>query len=118
MRMRKIDEAKEAITLEVAIKDFIGVKRAQMLGAETMRDYEAQLNRFLHSSRNSTDYIKLEQDTLNFFHSNRLIRNMLPNMIQNHIIEKIVPIRNIQNISNMHSTPDLYIYTVIITVYI
>lgn len=67
MRMRKIDETREAITLEVAIKDFIGVKRAQMLGAETMRDYEAQLNRFLHSSRNSTDYIKLEQDTLNFF---------------------------------------------------
>ena len=67
MRMRKIDETKEAITLEVAIKDFIGVKRAQMLGAETMRDYEAQLNRFLHGSRNSTDYIKLEQDTLNFF---------------------------------------------------
>lgn len=72
MRMRKIDEKKEAITLEVAIKDFIGVKRAQMLGAETMRDYEAQLNRFLHSSsRNSTDYSPLAQGQIQMLWNSR-----------------------------------------------
>lgn len=67
MRMRKIDENKEVITLDSAIKDFISVKRAQMLGAETIRDYEAQLYRFCRSSHNSTRYDLLEQDTLNFF---------------------------------------------------
>lgn len=67
MRMRKITEAKERPTLETAAKDFLAVKQAQMLSNETMHDYQTQLERFVRSSRNRTEYALLEQDTLAFF---------------------------------------------------
>ena len=67
MRMRKIVEAKERPTLEAAAKEFLAVKQAQMLSDETMHDYQAQLERFVCGSRNSTEYSLLEQDTLAFF---------------------------------------------------
>lgn len=67
MRIRKIVEAKEQPTLEIAIRNFLAVKQAQMLGSETLHDYQTQLERFVHSSNNSTDYLLLEQDTLAFF---------------------------------------------------
>lgn len=67
MRMRKIVEAKERPALEAAAKEFLAVKQAQMLSDETMHDYQAQLERFVCGSRNSTEYSLLEQDTLAFF---------------------------------------------------
>ena len=67
MRMRKIVEAKERPTLEAAAKEFLAIKQAQMLSDETMHDYQAQLERFVCGSRNSTEYSLLEQDTLAFF---------------------------------------------------
>ena len=67
MRMRKITETKDRPTLEVATKDFLSIKQAQMLSDETLHDYEVQLERFVRSSRNSTEYTLLEQDTLAFF---------------------------------------------------
>lgn len=66
MRMRKIVEAKERPTLEAAAKEFLAIKQAQMLSDETMHDYQAQLERFVCGSRNSTEYSLLEQDTLAF----------------------------------------------------
>lgn len=69
MRMRKIEEKKSSITLSAAAQDFLATKRAQMLSAETLRDYEMQLGRFIRSSANSTDYATLESDTLTFFSS-------------------------------------------------
>lgn len=73
MRMRKIVEAKERPTLEAAAKEFLAIKQAQMLSDETMHDYQAQLERFVCGSRNSTEYSLLEQDTLAFFACNYLI---------------------------------------------
>lgn len=67
MRMRKITEAAECLTLATAAKDFIAIKQAQMLSDETLRDYQIQLDRFIQSGRNSTEYSLLEQDTLAFF---------------------------------------------------
>ena len=67
MRMRKITEAAECPTLATAAKDFIAIKQAQMLSDETLRDYQIQLDRFIQSGRNSTEYSLLEQDTLAFF---------------------------------------------------
>ena len=67
MRMRRIDERKDTITLGAAAQDFISIKRAQLLGAETLHDYEVQLGRFIRSSANSTEYAALERDTLTFF---------------------------------------------------
>ena len=69
MRMRKIEEKKSSVTLSAAAQDFLAIKRAQLLSAETLRDYEMQLGRFIRSSANSTDYETLERDTLNFFSS-------------------------------------------------
>lgn len=69
MRMRKIEEKKRSVTLSAAAQDFLAIKRAQLLSAETLRDCEMQLGRFIRSSANSTDYETLEKDTLNFFSS-------------------------------------------------
>jgi len=67
MRMRKVTESKAQITLESAAKDFINVKKAQMLGEETLYDYERQIGKFVAASRNSIEYEVLESDTLAFF---------------------------------------------------
>lgn len=69
MRIRKIQETHQEISLEEAFKNFLYVKQAQQISDTTMHDYQRRVEKFLEASHNSLDYRTLESDTLKFFSS-------------------------------------------------